>query len=733
MFLYKYNTDKNGHLSKELSMFCAEPAFTINMPDGEQAPVFDPETFPFEIYMDAPTFKKRGKKRDNVSYIDLAAAFDIETTTIQNNDKPFAFMFQWQFCIEDYVFMGRTWQEFQRFIQILHERLDIYVFEDGDKLEGRALVCMIHNMNFEFQFTRYFIGDIVKPIVTDKYCPLLIPTALGIVYRCSYRLTNKSLESFTKGFPHAKLAGDFDYSVIRTPKTKLTDLEYAYCYNDVKGLCEAFRDRLEKDKKYNIANIPLTSTGYVRKACQQSMHKSPANHKRFIDSKLSPHLYKLCRRAFRGGNTHTNSRFTGVLVGRPELGGIGGDIHHADIASSYPTQILVSNNFPLGPFIPMDPAEVLPNFDKLCSQYCLLVVIRMKDIKYRGTCGIPYIAKSKTITRIDDKDKIIEDNGRIFAAPFVEIACTEIDLRYILRDYEASEVIVTEAYKSHKGRLPWELRRVCLEYYKKKTALKHVKSEDGSIEYEYARSKEMLNSCYGMMAQRVDHVSYDYINGDYIIKPQTLNEQLDKFYESRSSFLPYQYGVWVTSLSRQALQVGLDICGPDTIYCDTDSVFFIGDHQAEFDELNRQLTEAATKAGAIAETKNGELMPCGIWDFEPDCKLFKSLGAKKYLLSYDGVNIESTIAGVSKKLGAAFFTEHGFDAFTNETTIETSGKLAAKYNNDLPHYIEVNGVTILTASNVALVEGPYTIHIKHDYTDFYQYIQRSLSEYYGKE
>lgn len=735
MFLFKYGADKNNRLTKELSLISAEPSFYISMPNCEQAPVFDYKTFPFEIFNDVPAHQKRGQTFDHIQYLDIVISFDIETTTISNCDDPYAFMYQWQVCVEDYVFMGCTWDQFIDFYNTLSKSLDLGIIKNGNDLNGRAVVFYVFNLSFEFQFCRHFIGDIVHSLVTDKYCPLLIHTTSGVVYRCAYRLTNRSLESFTKGFEHEKLSGDLDYSVIRVPhiddlKNGLSDTELAYCYNDVKGCCEALRDRFERDNRYTIASIPLTSTGYVRKDCQRSMKRSPINRKRLLDTRLSPHLYKRCRAAFRGGNTHSNARWTNVLMGLPELGGIGGKIHHKDIASSYPAQIM-KGSFPLGPFIPIDnPQYILGNLNKLTKNYCLLVTIRLENVEYIGSCGVPYISKSKTIIPISDKDLVTEDNGRIFKAPRIEITCTEIDLKYILRDYSYTSIKVMEAYKSHKGRLPYELRRVCLDYYKAKTLLKHVTSDDGSAEYNYARAKELLNSTYGLMVMRLDRIEYEYTDGDYIVKNNTLDKMLDKFYDSQSSFLPYQYGLWVTSAARAALQEGLDICGPDTIYCDTDSVFYIGDHEKDFEELNKRLYNEAQQAEAIAPTQSGELIAMGIWDSEPDCVLFKTLGAKKYLLSLDGEHILSTIAGVNKKLGAEYFTKHGFEAFTDNTCIKTSGKLQAIYNDDKPHYIEVNGVNILTASNVALIEGSYTIHIKHDYNDFMEYIQKSLNKYY---
>ena len=227
---------------------------------------------------------------------------------------------------------------------------------------------------------------------------------------------------------------------------------------------------------------------------------------------------------------------------------------------------------------------------------------------------------------------------------------------------------------------------------------------------------------------RIDRLVFEYKDGDYKQIPKKLEEQINDYYNSKSNCLAYQWGVWTTAISRARLQEGLDICGEDLLYTDTDSVFYIGDHEKEFEELNKRLTQEAILAGAVAENRNGEVFPIGIWDTEPDCSLFMTLGAKKYILSYDGEHLETTIAGVSKKLGAEFFTEHGFEAFKDSTTLEDSGRITAKYNNDLPHYITVNGVKILTASNIALVPSAYTVHITSKYDTFIAKIHKSLKK-----
>ena len=731
MLLYTYSRSKDGKLAKSESLFDATPLFYISMPDGENAPVFDFKNFPFEIFKNAPICYKHGKTIDKVGYYDLAISFDIETTTIANTDKPFAFMYQWQYCIEDYVFMGKTWSEFMEFNEILSQVLGLEITNYDGILQGRSIVCYIFNLSFEFTFAYEFMGELVNPLFTDIYAPLVVPTAHGITYKCAFRLTNKSLEAFTKDVPHHKLSGDLDYQVIRTPvyndpKNGLSDLELAYCYNDVKGLSEALRKRFDNDSKYNIATIPTTSTGYVRKDCRRSMRKNPKCKSIFQSTRLDTHLYELCRMGFRGGNTHANAKFVNQKIGINNFG----IIHHKDITSSYPKQILCKG-FPVTPFEKYEPQ---PDFiDKLKSYshaWCYLIKFVLYDAEYRGSYGVPYIAKAKSFTRTADAPIIREDNGRIYSAPVIMLVMTEIDALITLRDYKYSRIEIKEVYRSRKGLLPYELRRVCLEYYKKKCELSG--SKDPAILYERARAKELLNAIYGLLCMRIDRIEYTFEDGEYIPTKHPLEEMLNKFYDSDSSFLPYQWALWVTSHARADLDRGCSIVGKDLLYIDTDSVFYVNDHEKEFEELNAEIREDAIKHKAVAYDPNGNELPIGIWTTEPDAKYFKTLGAKKYILSEDGETIQTTIAGVNKKIGAKFFTENGFDAFDNETIIPVSGKVSAHYNTEKPHEIEINNVKILTASNIALLNTSYTINIKNDYNSFISYIQKSMHLYYER-
>ena len=108
-----------------------------------------------------------------------------------------------------------------------------------------------------------------------------------IEFRCSYALTNMSLEEFTKKMKveHVKKPGeDIDYKVYRTSTTPLTDKAMQYCQNDVLGLYEALTVQLNNDGD-NLYTVPMTSTGYVRRETKQALRM--VNHN-YIKNQIVP-------------------------------------------------------------------------------------------------------------------------------------------------------------------------------------------------------------------------------------------------------------------------------------------------------------------------------------------------------------------------------------------------------------------------------------------------------------
>ena len=654
---------------------------------------------------------KESKKR-GITYLEIPCAFDIETTNIYkltpegNIDpdfRPFSFMYHWQFCINDEVCFGRTWSEFRTLLDNLITRMDLD--------NNRRLVIWCHQLRFEFQHFKRFV-KVIDGFYKEGNLPLKVVIDGGIEFRDSYILSNMKLEKFCENerdVLHYKLSGDdYDYDKIRTPETILTEYEKSYCYNDVRGLVECIRSKMQED---TLAGMPMTSTGYVRRDARVAVKKNPKNRAIFTASALDADMYQRCRQAFRGGNTHANVRMANQLLT---------DVSSYDIQSSYPACMMI-NKFPISPFFKIKTSTF---FNRDTSEYALLIQVRFKNLKYKGKCGIPYIPLAKCVAITSDR---VNDNGRILYAGIAEMIITDIDLDIIKREYIFDDMYVNEVYAARYGMLSDEYKSVIMDYFTQKTALKHVTGK----EYEYNRAKNKLNSLYGMMVQRVDHESVSYDGHDFISDTKPLEEQIAKYYKSYNSFLSYQHGVWVTCHARARLQTMLEIVGKDVCYCDTDSIKCLGDHKADFDRMNETLIEEAKNAGAYAADADGVIQYMGTWEYEGKYDQFKTLGAKSYVYK-KGDEIVSTISGIDKKAGAKFFDKYGLDMYKFGTTIKDSGHLVAYYNDDDIHEIEIDGVKIETASNVAIVNDTYTIGkgVSSEYLDLIEKALDNIEDIY---
>lgn len=648
---------------------------------------YRPDLFPDDIINQSDQFFK------------ILDVFDQNKPLKKGEFRPYAFMYHWQFCFDDQVVFGRTWEEVRTLFRTLEQNLNLSF--------TNRLVIYSHNLPFEWQHLRRFV-DIADGFFTEKYKPLKVILTNGIEFRCSLMLSNMRLSKFCeneKNVIHYKLSGeDYDYSIIRTPSYKMTEYEEGYCYNDVRGLCECIASRFNE---YDIAHIPLTSTGYVRLAARKAMQKNRKNRELFLNLALDPELYTLCRKAFRGGDTHANRRIVNKTLT---------NIQSFDITSSYPASMMM-DKYPMTAFRKI----TLKTFYELSfKEDAVIVEILLTNVRYKekNACQIPYIPISKC-TNISDIHHRIEDNGRVLKADFLSIVCTDIDYEIIMNEYDFDSISYNESslYAAKKDYLPKELRDIIMKYYNDKTSLKGVEGK----EYEYNKAKNMLNSIYGMMVMRIDQSSVKYVDGEYIEEVPELSEILNKYYKSRNNFLSYQWGVWVTANSRKRLRNMLTVVGPDVCYVDTDSIKCKNDHRKDFEKINETIKEEAIKAGAFAKNKDGKTYYLGTWDFEGTYTRFKTLGAKKYLVRV-GDKVASTIAGVDKLTGAKYFKEMGFDHFTMGEQIPKSGHIVAFYNDDDIHDVIIDGERIESGSNLALINDSYTIGI----TDSFEYVLNNL-------
>ena len=701
--------------------------------------------FPFDEVC-TKILKYRYCGHHQTAYLSDFATFDIETTTylmsiIDDEPQYNAFMYLWQFCIDDKVIMGRTWTEFMELLEKLRIGLGLS--------HGHYFIIYVHNLPFEFQFIRNFVSltqvfslekrKVVKAIINDAF-----------EFRCSYKLSNMSLKKFVSSTPGAlyyKKDGDLDYSIIRTPTTPLNNEETVYCYNDVRGLREAVLHLL-KSEHDTLASIPMTSTGYVRREFRTAFNKNPKNHYKFKELALDPFVYALLKTATRGGNCHCNPTMSGAIDDR----NVFTDVSSYDMSSAYPA-VMTQCKFPMTPFIKR--ANRMSIIDKYIEDgtHALIIDCVFYNLRIKGYSTIPYIAKAKT-TKLygdpsDDDKKVRIDNGRVIQAEVCAMVLTDIDWRIIKSQYNFDEnVEILNLYSAKYDYLPLELREKVVDQYQNKCTLKF-----GDV-YLYNKYKNKINADFGMMLTDIcrREITYDPLHPDkhgnpFTLQPWDIEGSMAKYYKSRNSFLAYQWGVWVTAHCRNRLQKAIDKVGIDAIYCDTDSLKFLGDHSKDFEDLNNEILQEADACQLltscdVTEPDTSENpgkvhhYQLGIWEREKTYETFKSLGAKKYAYTYKydkygkpDPNLHITVAGLSKTKGGEWLTRHGGMAkFRADTIVPAgaSGRTVSSYiDYREPYILLYNGEKILTGSAIAIYETSYTFSIKGEYAELLADLERT--------
>ena len=651
---------------------------------------------------------KRNMGKDKKRIIDAYCAFDIETSTVWLNDDRslfdvHSFLYIWQFQIEEHTVIGRTWTEFMSFLHCLSMVL-FKLKKHYNTAEEPKLIIWVHNLEYEFAFLsgiykfendEVFFRDIRKPI----YCRMF----KHFEFRCSYIQTNLSLSALTKqmGVP-AKLSGQkFDYNKVRFPWTELTDYELEYCITDVQSLVLAIKKRVRMNGD-NLATVPITSTGYVRRDCKASLTD------RFYDiNEMKPdeRQYRLLRKAFRGGNTHANRAYAGKIIK---------DVYSYDIVSCYPTQQL-TQRFPMKPFRWLDERLTLDRVFKFIGLgYAVVGLYQFKGLRLKNKkTPIPYIS----LGRCDALNWKL-DNGRILECDYVEIALTELDLEIVLRQYSFDEVQIMDCMVAQKDFLPEEYRAVIQSYFNKKTALKGDDSDEG--QYQYVKSKNMLNSVYGMSATDPIHQEILYNDGNYTRSSYDTMTEEEKQKALRSAPFPYQWGVYTTALSRYQLQSAIDLCGDKIIYCDTDSVKTKG--QAPILNLNEKLQAKAIQRRAYADDMNGHRHYIGLFEQDAYYDRFITQGAKRYAYEKGG-HLGVTVSGVTKQrneeTGEYFAVEElkKLENFKVGMIWDKAGGTMAVYNdNDNFVYTDPEtGNSLTVTKNVAIIPTTYTMTYAKDY------------------
>ena len=567
--------------------------------------------------------------------------FDYDNPEPYANCEKHSLVYFWTFAINDNVYIGRELSDFK----ILMKDLNFYCPYEK--------IIYVHNLSYDFcflinifDFDSVFARKSRHPLTADLY-------RYHTTFRCSYFLTNLSLENWGKAYNLnvTKKVGSLDYSKIRTPLTEMSQEEIDYGAYDVLTQVEGLK--YYKNKYEHIYNIPLTHTGKMRRECEEVM-KTEISYNRRISTLVPRTLseYKEQCDAFIGGTVLCNWLYKDRTIYNLEAW---------DIASSYPF-VLITGLYPMTPFF-----TVTKNYERYMynEKYLYLVTFTAEDIESNYNCH--FLSKSKAL----ETQGCEVDNGRIIRAEKVKFTLTSVDYELFLKCYEIKGELTIEKFKfCRAGRLSKKFRKYILELYANKTVYKGVEG----MEEIYMNLKEYINSAYGDYVTKIfaDDIKFiydslvNYTDLDKVKiwdKDKLCKESYEKKYNTlqKKSFKNYKafiHGVFVTANARKRLWdcITSEDMDEHLVYTDTDSAKihnykgdFFEKENARVMELNKQVAEELGVSEELFRPKDkfGIEHPIGVWEHEDTYEEFKSLGCKQYIYK-DEKGLHLTCAGISK-------------------------------------------------------------------------------------
>ena len=665
------------------------------------------------------------KRQEYIDYLNIPCSFDTESTsTMTSTNKKFSFIWCWQLGINGAVFVGRTIEELQQALKDISKAFGLH--------SHKKMVFYVHNLQHDYQLIRKYFRW-TRIFAREERSVIEAEIAeLGIVLRCSYYLTGCSLEHVGKNLTKyrvEKAVGDLDYDKVRHYATPYTEQEEGYLIQDCLVVMSRIQCEIEEADN-RICDIPLTKTGKVRSYCRKKCLNNK-KYKEYIHSlTLTPHMYEMCKRAFMGGFTHASWLKSCVTYEK---------VASQDFTSAYPACMLL-------PVYPCSTGERVQikdrkHFDELKKKNCVIFNCTLRGVKDKFHVE-HYLSSSKCW----GKKNVQEDNGRVVSADELSTSITELDLSIIEQCYDIDEIEFGTAYIFTRGYLPKELIECVLDFYEKKTTLKGLHSEDGSLEAEYALFKEMLNSVFGCSVTDCVNDTIYYDNDGHLdvktgrvkewgTKVGSTDDAIDVYNRSNQRFLYYPWGIYITAANRRNLWSGIFSLDYDYIYSDTDSLKYLHpeNHVKYFEEYNEWITAQLRKTCAfysIDEARlapldvKGKPHPLGVWDYETKgykdgCyQRFKTLGAKRYLVEYiedDEKHLVCTVSGINKRRASKWLSEQKdpFDTFSDQMTVpeEDAGRNILTYIDD-----EISDVVTDYLGNTVPVTAKTGVHFsRSDY------------------
>lgn len=587
---------------------------------------------PDEMKLPILTFKEQQKNHKITKYATKYICLDTETS---HTDNTTAWVYQWAAKLSSLYVYGRKPSEIIDFMRIVAEHYQLST--------DKKIILYIHNASYDIQYIKLFLRqyDPTAEFLAIDSHSIIQCDVLGFKIICSYKLTNMSLAALSENYAetYIKAVGEIDYNITRYQDDELTAEDWFYMFSDVASQDDGINGYLKMQGYRYAFNAPITSTGFVRANCRKAARNDETWHDEFMKCRLDLEQYNLCRQGFMGGVCIASFKYSNKTIRSDKL-------RHKDFTSSYPARQCL-DYFPVG--VPMWYGRIdsVAELEKLCDKYCCVFVLTLDDVHIKKGVTAPCIPSSKCI----HKEDYLKLNGKIVEASTLTMVVTELDYKWIKRQYDYNEAIgVDKMLIFERGPMPKWLIKEVFEYFKNKCTLKEIN------ELLYVKSKNMLNGIYGMTATAIIREIFK-MNADYELEKRAQSDDekqtaLNKYYRSYNNFMPYQYALWTTAHARDALFTMIECVGYDNfLYCDTDSVFYIEtpENALRMEEYRQKCIDKAIRGGAYVGDKY-----LGEPTDEPTLRAFRAIHAKCYAMEeYNKktgkFELNVVIAGIPKK------------------------------------------------------------------------------------
>ncbi len=701
----------------------------------------------YDFKANSHIIRKHRKGAKSEYYCDDIFTFDIETTSAWvnnhgniikyragkssdywNNLQAVALCYIWQFSVNDTVYFGRGIESFIDVIRDIPSEIHVIIW--------------IHNAAWEIHFLMNILHDLVM-FCRQPHKPMKFHSKKykNIEFRCSYMLTRLKLETWGEQLGVKKLVGFLNYEKIRTPLSKLSDLELQYCERDCIIVYEGIKDHLKRYK--NQWDIPLTQTGTVRREVKDILTSDPeyVKHLKTLVPKDAKEYYML-KETFAGGYTHANRLHAGIV----QSAIINGDIiEHYDFASHYPAE-LVKQKYPWSKWIYTGLHEI-PD-EKSFEDVAYIMQVKFYDIEC--ITFNTYIQAIKCTGHGFDFD-----NGRVINAAEIELFITEQDYLTIKDTYRWKKIEVKKVYMSYKKYLPTPFIKYLLELYYNKCALKC--GGIGAPDYEaakydlYMNSKSKINALFGMCVTALLQSDITFDNntlewGIETLTEEAVNKHLEKLRNwsprEKRYFLNYSWGIYCTAYARRDLW--RCILGPnnendiDVLYADTDSIFINGKHDFSWynEETIKKLDVALKYHKLLPEASRpkdnkGKHRQLGIFEKEDNCIEFLTLGAKRYVERREDGKLYLTVSGINKEAVYLLHDDiNNFrDGFEFDKDFPTITKKMPTYISEQETIRWPDGYISTCKSGVNLRRNGYKLTLPDKYKKLINYNEFNIGEF----